>query len=184
MGEISSGTKVHVVRAAPWKDAIIKLLEPSSPYRPWGEELQAKPGDAILAILDTDPLAVIAEILPFTADGGPDCVLAGFADTERNRRPALLELATFTALTGLSPIECDGETTKHRHQRTGNERRQCDAFFTDIGDSKADQRRCDEQCRRPDEIGHTIRDEKHRKRSKVENEALLAGKGFCAHVAD
>ena len=113
MGEISSGTKVHVVRAAPWKDAIIKLLEPSSPYRPWGEELQAKPGDAILAILDTDPLAVIAEILPFTADGGPDCVLAGFADTERNRRPALLELATFTALTGVSPIECDGETIEN-----------------------------------------------------------------------
>ena len=102
MGEIGSDTKVHVVRAAPWKDAIIKLLEPNSPYRPWGDELGAKPGDAVLAILDTDPLAVIAELLPVDSDGGPDCVLAGFVDTEHKRRPALLELGTLTALTGLS----------------------------------------------------------------------------------
>ena len=35
MGRSASDTKIQVLRGAPWKDVIIKLLEPDSPYRPW-----------------------------------------------------------------------------------------------------------------------------------------------------
>lgn len=105
MGAISSGTKVHVVRGAPWKDVIIKLLEPDSPYRPWSGALDIEPGDAVIAILDTDPASVIAEIRVVGSDGSADHAVAGCMDRhsdEWNGPPVLLELGTLTALTGLS----------------------------------------------------------------------------------
>lgn len=104
MGEISSDTKVHVVRAAPWKDAIIKLLEPDSPYRAWSGAADVEPGDGVIAILDTDPVSVIAAIGDVGSDGRPDHAVAGCMDRESaewDGPPVLLELGTLTALTGL-----------------------------------------------------------------------------------
>lgn len=105
MGEIGSDIKVHVVRGAPWKDVIIKLLEPDSPYRPWSGALDVEPGDAVIAILDTDPASVIAEIGEVGSDGRADHAFAGCMDRdsdEWNGPPVLLELGTLTALAGLT----------------------------------------------------------------------------------
>lgn len=108
-GEISADTKVHVVRGTPWKDAIITLLQPRSPYRPWRAAFGVEPGDGVIAILDTDPASVIAEIRMVGSDGRADRAIAGCMDRDsgRNRPPALIELATLAALTGLSFV-CDG----------------------------------------------------------------------------
>lgn len=80
MEDIASDTKIHVLRAMPWMDAIIKLLQPRSPYRPWHGAAGAEPGDAVLAILDTDPPSVIAEVREVDADGGADRAIAGCVD--------------------------------------------------------------------------------------------------------
>ncbi|HOB49777.1 MAG TPA: hypothetical protein PKK01_10765 [Mycobacterium sp.] len=101
MGEIDSDTKIHVVRAVAWKDAIIKLLEPSSPYRPWGEEFDAEPGDAVLVMLETEPTSVIAELVTIESRDGVEPAIARCMDTEKGGRPALLELETLAHLTGL-----------------------------------------------------------------------------------
>ncbi len=100
MGEIGSDTAVHVVRGAPWKDAIIALLEPKSPYRPWRAGPDVTAGNAVVAVLDTDPASIIAEVRIVGADGRPDLALAGCVhrEQERESRPSLLELATLTAL--------------------------------------------------------------------------------------
>lgn len=105
MGEISSDTKVHVLRGVPWKDVIIKLLEPDSPYRPWSSAADVEPGDAVIAILDTDPASVIAEIRQAGSDGRADHAIAGCMardSDEWDGPPVLLELGTLTALTGMS----------------------------------------------------------------------------------
>lgn len=102
VGEIKSDTRVHVVRAVAWKDAVIKLLEPDSPYLPWDGGPSAEPGDGVIVVLDTEPAAVIAELLVVGEDGRADRALDSCMNTEDKGRPALLELATLTALTGVS----------------------------------------------------------------------------------
>lgn len=104
MGEISSDTKIHLVRAASWKDTIITLLEPDSPYRAWSGTPDVEPGDAVIAILDTDPVSVIAEICEVGSDGRADHAIAGCMDRESDDRdgpPLLLELGTLAVLAGL-----------------------------------------------------------------------------------
>lgn len=103
MGEISSDTRVHVVRGGPWKDVIIKLLQPRSPYRPWSGASGVEPGDAVIAILDTDPASVIADLRVVGSDCSADRAVAGCVDRESGWKspPDLIELGTLTALTGL-----------------------------------------------------------------------------------
>jgi hypothetical protein len=55
-------TTVHIVEGQPWKEALISVLEPRSPYRPWQPATNIEPGDAVIAILDTDPESVLAGI--------------------------------------------------------------------------------------------------------------------------
>lgn len=109
MGQIHSDTKVYVVQGAPWMDAVIKLLQPRSPYRPWRGALGARPDDAIVAILDTDPPSVIAEVRTVGPGERVDDCLAGAVDPDRasGHLPALLDLGTLTALAGLT-IRLDG----------------------------------------------------------------------------
>ena len=103
MGEISSDTKIHVVRGTPWLDAIIALLQPDSPYRPWRGGSGVQTGDAVLVILDTEPAAVITTV-PVVGADGLDGALARVMERESewDGPPALLELGTLTALSGLS----------------------------------------------------------------------------------
>jgi len=52
MGEIASFARVHVIEGRPWKDAIISVLEPRSPYRPWHTAGGIEPGDAVITGID------------------------------------------------------------------------------------------------------------------------------------
>src|SRR4051794_40422186 len=85
---------MHIVEANDWKDAAITLLEPRSPYRPWRtgpEPLRAE--ERVLAILHTDPVAVLAEI--------------GYGDANGNAafgRSAPLDLLDLTSLAVIAEI--------------------------------------------------------------------------------
>lgn len=46
----------------PWKDAIISILEPRSPYAPWSAQRALRPADDIVAVLDTDPPSVLTGV--------------------------------------------------------------------------------------------------------------------------
>ena len=46
-----------------WKDAVIALLEPRSPYRPWrGGADEAQEGDTVAFVFNTDPPTILAEV--------------------------------------------------------------------------------------------------------------------------
>lgn len=53
---------VHIVAASPWKQAILAVLDPDSPYRPWSALDDLRPGDLVIGVLDTDPVSVLAGV--------------------------------------------------------------------------------------------------------------------------
>ena len=110
MGETIATNRIQVVRATAWRDAVIKILEPRSPYRPWRIPAGIKRGDAVLVVLETNPVSVIADIREVGVDGSALRALARFLDSGLPWRepPALLELATLRALTGFS-LPDDGD---------------------------------------------------------------------------
>jgi hypothetical protein len=87
--------RLHVVESTDWRQGVIKLLEPSSPYRPWrfGEQ-EARPEDPVLIILNTEPCSVVT----FWGVVGDDGDLANFTLAPRKCRTALLHLPTFVAV--------------------------------------------------------------------------------------
>jgi len=104
MGETIATNRIQVVRATAWRDAVLKILEPRSPYRPWRVPAGTRRGDAVLAVLDTNPVSVIADIREVGVDGSAMRALGGVLDSELPWRepPELLELATLRDLTGFS----------------------------------------------------------------------------------
>lgn len=87
---------MHVVEATDWKDAAIWLLEPRSPYRPWqrGPEA-ADEGEAVLAVLPTDPVSMLTIVGRIGADSEPTFD-TGF------RPLKLVEVATFLMTADIS----------------------------------------------------------------------------------
>lgn len=120
MGETIATNRIQVVRATAWREAVIKILEPRSPYRPWRVPAGIKRGDAVLAVLDTNPVSVIADIREVGVDGSALRALGGFLDSGLPWRepPALLELATLRALTGFS-LPDDGDPATAFRPRGG-----------------------------------------------------------------
>ncbi len=117
MGEMIATNRIRVVRATAWRDAVIKILEPRSPYRPWRIPAGTKRGDAVLAVLDTNPVSVIADIREVGVDGSALRALGGFLDSGYPWRepPALLELATLRDLTEFPlPDDADPATVLGR----------------------------------------------------------------------
>ncbi|MEZ5130443.1 MAG: hypothetical protein R2763_01765 [Mycobacterium sp.] len=102
--ETIATNRIQVVRATAWRDAVLKILEPRSPYRPWRVPAGTRRGDAVLAVLDTNPVSVIADIREVGVDGSAMRALGGVLDSELPWRepPELLELATLRDLTGFS----------------------------------------------------------------------------------
>ena len=63
---------LHRVQSTEWKDAVITLLEPSSPYWPGRADISsANEGDLVAYVLDTDPASVLTETARVGADGDP-----------------------------------------------------------------------------------------------------------------
>lgn len=82
-------------------DAIIKLLESGSPYRPWRVPGDAKPGEGVIAVLDNDPISVVAEVGVIGAGGAAERAIEDL--TSRT----LLDLGTLASLTPIW-IQRDG----------------------------------------------------------------------------
>jgi hypothetical protein len=71
MGSGPDKSTMHVVEGHPRKEAVITVLEPRSPYRPWrADDFEPiKDGDRVVAVLDTDPVSVLATVGFVGADG-------------------------------------------------------------------------------------------------------------------
>ena len=63
--ELSTDHRLHVAQSTDWKDAVITLVEPRSPYSPWRYgTVEAHEGDAVAFVLNTDPPSVLADVVP------------------------------------------------------------------------------------------------------------------------
>ncbi|GAA2531782.1 hypothetical protein [Mycolicibacterium diernhoferi] len=59
------------MEAADWKDGVITLLEPDSPYRPWRYAFgDSRPGDYSVMVLGTDPVSVLTLLGRIDHEGG------------------------------------------------------------------------------------------------------------------
>ena len=64
--------RLSIVEATNWKEAVIALLEPESPYTPWRcGDGEAEEGDAVVFVLNTDPASVLTELGRVGVDGDP-----------------------------------------------------------------------------------------------------------------
>jgi len=99
VGEISSAATIHVIEGRPWREAISRILEPRSFYRPWLGGDDVEPGDVVVVLLDTEPLAVLAGAGVVGSDGRADSAIGDISRRHFDHArlfgpPALLELAT------------------------------------------------------------------------------------------
>ena len=61
--ELSTNHRVRIAQSTDWKDAVITLLEPRSPYQPWHYgTTEAQEDDAVVFVLNTDPPSVLADV--------------------------------------------------------------------------------------------------------------------------
>lgn len=91
--------RLHIIEAADWKDGVITLLEPSSPYRPWRYAFgETRPGDYAILALGTDPVSVLTVLARIDPEGG-----FGGALLDRWRfRVDLVDLTTLAMVLDLS----------------------------------------------------------------------------------
>lgn len=62
--------RLHILEAADWKDGVITLLEPLSPYRPWRYAFgETRPGDYAIVVLGTDPASVLTRLARIDREG-------------------------------------------------------------------------------------------------------------------
>ena len=55
--------RLNIAQSVDWKDAVIALVEPRSPYRPWRYgTTEAKEDDTVAFVLNTDPPSVLADL--------------------------------------------------------------------------------------------------------------------------
>jgi hypothetical protein len=111
MSEPSSVEKVDIIEGTPWKDAVISVLEPRSPYRPWYAAGSTEPGDAVIAVLDTDPQSVLAAVGVIGASGDPHDSIAAI---DRSKINGLLELGTLNMLADFMVFPRRETTVFHR----------------------------------------------------------------------
>ncbi|HYO04027.1 MAG TPA: hypothetical protein VET27_20030 [Mycobacterium sp.] len=97
--------RMHIAQSTDWTDAVITLLEPRSPYRPWRYgTTQAQAGDTVACVLNTDPPSMLADLARVETTDHPRT-----ADFERPlRQPNLVELSTLARLLDLESWAADG----------------------------------------------------------------------------
>jgi hypothetical protein len=90
--------RLHIAQANDWKDAVIALLEPRSPYRPWHyRSTEARKGDAVAFVLNTDPASILTEVAHVEADGN----LQSAVFDRPLHRPNLMDLTTLATTVDL-----------------------------------------------------------------------------------
>ena len=96
--ELSTNHRLHVAQSTDWKDAVITLLEPRSPYRPWRYgTVEAQEGDAVAFFLNTDPPSVLADVARVEVTGDPRSAVFD----RPLHQPNLVELSTLAKVLGL-----------------------------------------------------------------------------------
>jgi hypothetical protein len=113
MGESPSVARVHVVVGRPWKDALIKVLAPGCPYRPWSYGEDVEPGDGVILVLDTEPVSVLAGVGVVGDDGNVDHALMGI-ELHRQQN-TLLDVGTLEALTDFRIRAQPGVVYSYQH---------------------------------------------------------------------
>ena len=89
--------RLHIVEGSDWKDAVIALLEPESPYRPWRHGFgEAHAGDPVAVVLNTDPTSVLTRLAYVDDHGDPGCAVVGSPSWG-----SLVELNTLAMMLGL-----------------------------------------------------------------------------------
>ena len=90
--------RLHIVEGSDWKDAVIALLEPDSPYQPWRYAFgEAHVGDPVAVILDTDPVSLLTVVGRIGGDGNPARAIIELP----YRYVSVIDLATFVMAVGL-----------------------------------------------------------------------------------
>ena len=93
----TSTERLHIVEGSDWKDAVIALLESRSPYRPWRYGFgEAKEGDPVAVVLNTDPPSVMTALGRIGSDGQPDRAVVDWPLPA----PGLIELTTLVMMVG------------------------------------------------------------------------------------
>jgi len=91
--------RLHIVEGNDWKDAVIALLEPESPYRPWRYGFgEAHAGDPVAVVLNTDPSSVLTSLAYVGDHGDPGCAAVG----SPSWGGSLVELNTLAMMLGLN----------------------------------------------------------------------------------
>lgn len=111
MGESPRVAKVHVVEGRPWKDALIKILAPACPYRPWHHAQGIVPGDAVIVVLDTDPPSVLNGVGIVAPDGNVEQAIDIMTDHQSS---GLLDVGTLQMLTDVALGTRMGPVHGHR----------------------------------------------------------------------
>lgn len=106
MGSPATINTVHVIESRPWRDILIRLREPSTPLRPWPTDPRVKRGDAVIAVLDTDPVSVLAAVGVIERDGDVD---GAFASIEPSDINGLVELGSLNMLADFTVSPSGGE---------------------------------------------------------------------------
>lgn len=89
--------RLHILEAADWKDGIITLLEPRSPYQPWRYAFgESRPGDYAIVVLGTDPVSVVTRLARIDHEGGLGGAVLGLHGAD------LVDLATLAMVLDLS----------------------------------------------------------------------------------
>jgi hypothetical protein len=81
---------VQIVLGSPWYDAVIRHLEPRSPYRPWQHNDDVRENDSVMVVFDTEPALVLTELGRVEADLSIDNAITGLSHdwTFNNAVPA------------------------------------------------------------------------------------------------
>jgi hypothetical protein len=80
--------RVQIVLGSPWNDAVIRYLEPRSPYRSWQHADDVRENDSIVVVFDTEPALVLTEVGRVGADLSIDNAIAGLNRELTNAVPA------------------------------------------------------------------------------------------------
>lgn len=68
--------RVHVVVGSPWREAVLKHLEPRSAYRPWPAVPDVREGDGVVVVFDTEPRLALTELATVGADRSIETAMA------------------------------------------------------------------------------------------------------------
>lgn len=108
--ELPPHHRLHVLQSVDWKDAVITLLEPRSPYRPWRDwPDEGQKGDTVAFVLNTDPPSILADVAHVDQSG--ELRRANFSRTLFN--PNVVDFYTLMRVLGFGfgslPYQFDGD---------------------------------------------------------------------------